>query len=670
MRFFENVQESLRFTGATLLSPFSRWIVFFLLGVPWLLISYTVDWTKIIAGLSIRWELIPWVVIPLVILGITGSFILAGYTVRLFRGGAAPPGFDYPGDLILDGIKLSVIGVIWSLPLFLMVGVIYLLYRVVSPSMFGIFMMILFYIFIILFILFFVFMNLVFGTIGVIRFARTGSVREAFAFLAISSSISRIGILYYIFSLVFLIIAGFLFTLAMLLFSLVPVAGPAIASFLSPVMMVFRCRFLTNVYDHVGTGAQPPAAPVEYQRATRTSGNGFLTWGLILIVLLALCVTPFFLMFGASGLALPAMTVEELEQLEEDDISIYSKEGYFSSPFFDKGGNRIIYVATTRPETKPADREFGSYDWENDIWVMSRDGTDQSRVTRIGDIREFSLDPVADRIAFDRYENGTNAVHILANTNAVPEKIPGPLPYMYFSSWSTDGTRFAATGYDLADYHGWSVMPDGQRAPAAGTEWSTMYIMNADGSQPQKVGTVSSGSYTLRTGSSWSPDGLKLVMPLYQPGEPGLGVADLATESTLRITRGVDGYPRWSPAGDQIAFIRQGDVWTVGPDGSREAKIATDGSVETLAWSRDGSRLAFSADSYLGIIDTDGTNLSRVSNIRPGPLSWSPNGQTLAYAPGMGARIRVMSLTPGVLKMGEHMANQMDRYKENYPVSP
>jgi tricorn protease len=217
---------------------------------------------------------------------------------------------------------------------------------------------------------------------------------------------------------------------------------------------------------------------------------------------------------------------------------------------------------------------------------------------------------------------------------------------------------------------------NGDRIPANGPGWSRLFVMYADGANPKEIAKVSTGrEFDFRTESTWSPDGSRIVAPLYNPGEPGLGVIDTATGSIVKITRGVgqpaspltqngDRYPRWSPTGDRIAFIRNGDVWTVSPDGSGERMIRSDGTVETLAWSPDGSRLAFSADGSLGVMDADGQNLSRIANIRPGPLSWSPDGTTLVYAPGMGGRIRIMSLSPGVVKMGEYITKEMERFSQ------
>lgn len=404
------------------------------------------------------------------------------------------------------------------------------------------------------------------------------------------------------------------------------------------------------------------------------SRNGLVKLGIVFLVLLGICgIGVFYLISVAGSFLLPPMlTPEEMEQVESD-ISVYLDEGYLNSPVFTADGNNILYIATTRPEEEPADGKFSSYDWEYDIWIMDNTGDNQTRITDLVRVQNFGYDPVSGKVAFTCYKDQKISVFILRNSGSQPEEVSGPSQYMYFSSWSSDGTRFAATGLNPGDFSGWSVMDDGGKAPSpGGTDWSRLYIMNSDGSDPKEISKVRiPGGIDLDTKSSWSPEGKALVFPFYDPGESGLAVADADTGEIRKITINEgpdpddhwwtgDYYPVWNPDGNLIVFIREGDVWTILPDGTGEQKIVSDGTVEHLSWNPDGTRLAFSADSYLGIVDPDGENLNRISNIQPGPLSWSPDGKTLTYAPGMGKRIRIMSLTPGILKLGEHMAKQMD----------
>jgi Tol biopolymer transport system component len=357
------------------------------------------------------------------------------------------------------------------------------------------------------------------------------------------------------------------------------------------------------------------------------------------------------------------MTAAELGQAQNDDISIYGNNTFFAYPQFTHDGNSIVYIATTRLAN--------SSNLESDIWIMNRTGNYQTQVTHVGDIKKVFLDPVSDKMAYNRYENGNLSLYIRNDIASPAVQIDAPLPFMYFSSWSPDGKRFAATGLNLLDSDYMTTLPDGENVPTTGTEWSWLFVMNADGSAPQELAKVSTGQFDISTESSWSPNGTMLVAPLYSPGNFGLGVIETTTGSIVQITRGVDQsiqkitrredtYPRWSPDGNWIAFIREGDVYLVKPDGTNLQNLTADGTINALAWSPDSSRLAFSADHYLGVINPDGSNLIRIANIQPGPVSWNPDEQTLVYCPGIGVRIRIMALTPGVIKMGEFETNQLE----------
>jgi hypothetical protein len=54
------VVESAAFTRATLLGKPSRWLIFILLGLPWMALLSLAESQKILEGTSIHWNLIPW----------------------------------------------------------------------------------------------------------------------------------------------------------------------------------------------------------------------------------------------------------------------------------------------------------------------------------------------------------------------------------------------------------------------------------------------------------------------------------------------------------------------------------------------------------------------------------------------------------------------------------
>jgi Tol biopolymer transport system component len=93
----------------------------------------------------------------------------------------------------------------------------------------------------------------------------------------------------------------------------------------------------------------------------------------------------------------------------------------------------------------------------------------------------------------------------------------------------------------------------------------------------------------------------------------------------------------WSPDGSRLAFDTDDGIWVVGSDGSGLRMVIRDGLSPT--WSPDGSRLAYGTwDDLLGgwdglrIADADGNHVQTVARFHfqsdsgalGGPGPWSP----------------------------------------------
>ena len=97
--------------------------------------------------------------------------------------------------------------------------------------------------------------------------------------------------------------------------------------------------------------------------------------------------------------------------------------------------------------------------------------------------------------------------------------------------------------------------------------------------------------------------------------------------------------PIISPKNDVVAFIKSNQVWTVPIDGASEAKnlFTTRGTVSSLEWSPDGSRLTFVAGrgdhSFVGVFTNAETPIQWIapSFHRDGSPRWSPDGTQLAF---------------------------------------
>jgi Tol biopolymer transport system component len=84
----------------------------------------------------------------------------------------------------------------------------------------------------------------------------------------------------------------------------------------------------------------------------------------------------------------------------------------------------------------------------------------------------------------------------------------------------------------------------------------------------------------------------------------------------------------WSPDGKEVAFTRNGFLYSVTAEGKRERPFAARGLQPS--WSPDGSRLAFLRNGTIYALDVQRHEERRVA--RADELSWSPDGKALVIA--------------------------------------
>ena len=242
------------------------------------------------------------------------------------------------------------------------------------------------------------------------------------------------------------------------------------------------------------------------------------------------------------------------------------------SPTWSADGRRIAFVS---------DR---GGDW--DIWTMNADGSGQRRLAgNPGRDRAPAWSPDGQRLLWESHAAGTTGLWLCDadGGNSRPLLVPGR-PFTYVPQFEGDRPPDIPDHWHYLRNAAWS--PDGARIAAAGL-WNVV-VLDADGSRLQEVIHWMMGTGPL----AWSPDGRLLA------GTAHTAPAETERSGVFVLEPGQGGY-RWLVAttatGPRLGGAKRNGLNTWYAHGSARPRRVVK-SFGSLAWSADGTALAFSSD--------------------------------------------------------------------------
>ena len=190
----------------------------------------------------------------LIIATILLAIPLMGYAMKVLRGEKPAPEVDDWGTLFIDGIKYLIVSLIYALPIIIVWVLV--LGASAAAIMSGNYsaMMAAFGAMALGFVVMFVLgvIIAVFEVIGIVRFARTGSIGEAFNISAILATINKMGWVPYLIALIVLMIVGIIVGIIIGILTMIPYLGIIIyLCLIAPVTLLFM-RYICLLYDSAG----------------------------------------------------------------------------------------------------------------------------------------------------------------------------------------------------------------------------------------------------------------------------------------------------------------------------------------------------------------------------------------------------------------------------------
>ncbi len=249
------------------------------------------------------------------------------------------------------------------------------------------------------------------------------------------------------------------------------------------------------------------------------------------------------------------------------------------------------------------------------LWMVDSDGANARELSGVGPAISPEWHPDGRRIAYSQM--GDDGTHVVVRDLATGQtrRVSFAIGANITPAFSPDGKSVVFSyGSDATDL--WMVAlqggegpvritvgrgsenlsptfsPDGRRIAFATGRLGRpeIYIMDADGANPQWLTTTGFGDQSYRSDPAWSPDGRSVAFQTQIEGRFQVATINLRDRSVKQHTiEGVNEQPSWAPDGRHLVFTsnRGGSrqLWVLDTESGRIRQLTSGAAARMGAWS-------------------------------------------------------------------------------------